>query len=104
MSDPKTLDDLGLEVGSTEVEVGQTYPLLGLITKLIKDEPGNLVVEFNHNIELTLIVSSQESIDIVKSRAFETGIFITEILEVSPVIKGVCRAIIFGRKQTGQMQ
>ena len=44
-------EKFGLEVASGEVEVGQTYPIYGMITKVLDDTPGSVCVEINFTIK-----------------------------------------------------
>ena len=47
-------DKFGLEVQSGTVAIGQTYPIYGIITKIISDVPGSVIVELNFNIQAEL--------------------------------------------------
>lgn len=98
LEDDKNLfDDLGLSVEFGDVEVGQVYPIYGLITKFISDEPGNIVVRINENVEATMNVGEQDKIDILKNRSFEPGIFVCTITELGTLIKADCSTVIFGK-------
>ena len=100
----KTLfDELGLEVKLGEVEIGQTYPIFGIITKFINDTLGCVVIEINQNIEAKLDLDDQEKLNLLKNRAFDTGIFVCKIKETGAIIKAECSTIIFG-KTTEQVQ
>ncbi len=74
---PKDLfEENGLCVKSCDVEVGKTYPIYGMITKFINDQPGSIVVELNYGIQAELSVASDNQIEILKERLFESGIFV----------------------------
>ena len=40
-------DKFGLEVTAGDVEIGKTYPIYGMITKILSEAPGQVVVEFS---------------------------------------------------------
>lgn len=89
----------GLEVGFGEVEVGNTYPIYGMITKFIDDSIDNIIVEVNENITVKMAIPSQEKIDILKKRAFQPGIFVSKVLEINENTGIVveCSTVIFGK-------
>lgn len=134
MSDKKNLfDELGLDVTSSEasqLEVGESYPIYGCITNIIREdlEKGEVQVEINYSIELTLSLSDPDKLEIIKERAFEPGIFVTKITEKlnsdgltstrhneetgeteivettdGVPITGVCSTVVYGRKQHSGM-
>jgi hypothetical protein len=83
------------------VEIGQTYPLVGMITNLTEGtNSGDIIVELNHKIRAKLFVSSKERIEILKRRAFEKGVFISRVTSVNPMIEVECQAVIFGKRQS----
>jgi hypothetical protein len=90
-------EDLGLSVQFGDVELGQVYPIYGLITKFVSDEPGNIIVRINENIEATMNVGEQDKIDTLKNRSFDPGIFVCTITEIGQVIKADCSTVIFGK-------
>ena len=92
-------DELGLEVAQGEVEIGQTYPIFGMITNFISEEPGNTIVEINHNIRAKMNVSDPEKIELLKQRSFEVGIFVSKVVEAKPKVEVECQTVIFGRQQ-----
>lgn len=103
-TDNKTLfDDLGLSLEFAEVQIGQTYPIYGSITKFINDELGNVVVEINQSIQATLNIQDQDKINVLKNRAFDVGIFVCVVKETTPTIKVECSTVIFG-KNSDQVQ
>lgn len=102
--DSNLFDSLGLSVEYGNVEIGQTYPIYGMITKFINDIPGQVVILVNENIELSLSVDDQEKVAILKARALEPGIFVSTIEQVGDVIKGYCSTVVFGKKQDTLMQ
>ena len=92
-------EQLGLEVTHGDVEVGQTYPIFGMITKLIDDTPGQVVAEINHSIIANMNVTDPERVEILKERAFESGIFVSTVVSKEPKIEVDCQVVIFGRRQ-----
>ena len=92
-------DEYGLEVSQGEVEVGQTYPIFGMITKILEDTPGKVIVELNYGIRARMNVPDQGKLDLLRERAFETGIFVSSVLAKDPGIEVDCKLVIFGRKQ-----
>jgi hypothetical protein len=108
MENDKKPEDLfskaGLSVEYTSVEVGQTYPIYGVITEFIKESPGNVLVRINQNIEMNMKIEDQEKIDLLKNRAFEFGIFVCEIKETGDVVKGDCTTVVFGKRTDAMVQ
>ncbi len=99
-SESKNLfEELGLEVTRGEVEVGNTYPIFGMITEFKCDEPGDVVAKINHNITARMNVNDQARIDVLKGKAFETGIFISRVLSLEPQVEVECHKVIFGKPQ-----
>lgn len=96
-------DSLGLTIKHGEVEVGQTYPIYGMITQILSSTPGNMKVMVNYNIELTLSVEGLDKIELLKERCFDPGIFVTTIDEIGSIIKGTCSTIVFGKKQNQEI-
>lgn len=103
-ADSNLFNSLGLSVEYGNVEVGQTYPIYGMITKFLCDVPGEVVVQINENIELSLVVDDHEKISLLKDRALEPGIFVSTIDEIGETIRGHCSTIVFGKKQDTLMQ
>ena len=93
-------DAFGLEIAYGEVEVGNVYPFYGAITKIIDDTPGAVIVELNHSIRVNLFVPTQEKVELLKQRAFEPGIFVSEVVSKDPV-EVDCSTVIFGKRQSG---
>ena len=92
----------GLEVQGTEVEVGQTYPIYGMITAFISEDLENeVIVEVNQNLNIKVMISEEDKLNILKERSFEPGIFVTEITENEKglPIKGLCKTVVFGKKK-----
>lgn len=92
-------DELGLEVVHGDVQVGETYPIFGMITKLLNETPGQVVAEINYNIIAKMNIPDQERLEIIKERAFEAGIFVSKVESKDPEIVVDCKTIVFGRKQ-----
>jgi len=97
-------DKFGLEVVSGDIEVGQTYPIYGMITKIIDDRVGSVVVEINYNIQANLQIPDEEKIQLIKERAFEPGIFVSTVTSKDPKVIVEVVTVVFGRKQTSQVQ
>lgn len=94
-------DKFGLEVASGEVEVGNTYPIYGMITKFINEVPGEVIVELNFSITAHMTIPSEDKIEVLKQRAFEPGIFISTVTEKADG-EGItvdCQTVVFGKKQ-----
>ncbi len=92
-------EELGLQVAPSDVEVGKTYPIFGVITKILNDKPGNVEVELNYSIKARMNVSEESRVEILKERAFESGIFVCTIVTKEPNVEVDCQVVIFGRKQ-----
>ncbi|MCC6220140.1 MAG: hypothetical protein IT291_02755 [Deltaproteobacteria bacterium] len=92
-------EQFGLELKCCEVEVGQTYPIFGMITKVFDDNHDDVSVEINHYIIAKIKLIDAEKLEILKQRAFETGIFVATVLAKEPQVQLECRTIIFGRPQ-----
>jgi hypothetical protein len=90
----------GLEVTSGEVEIGKTYPIYGMITNIISDEPGRVLVEINFHIQASMAIPEADKVSLIKERAFEPGIFVSTILEKEGILKVRCSTVVFG-KRTG---
>lgn len=92
-------EKFGLEVATGEVEVGQTYPIYGMITKLIDETPGKVIVELNFSIRANMSIPDQEKVEILKQRAFEPGIFVSTVTSKEQGISVDCSTVVFGRRQ-----
>lgn len=99
MSDENIFDKYKLEVTAGEVEVGQTYPIYGMITKILEDTPGNVIVELNYSIIANLSVPTEDKVNILKERAFEPGIFVSTVKTKDPQVEVDCSTVVFGKKQ-----
>lgn len=104
MTEENFFDKFGLEVAEGNVEVGQTYPIYGMITEFLNDEPGSVVVQLNFSIEAKLSINDADKIQLLKERSFEPGIFISTILsnDEGKNINVECQTVVFGRKQEFQ--
>jgi hypothetical protein len=93
-------NNLGIQMEKPDnLVVGQSYPLYGMITEIFSDEPGNVEVQLNMSIRLRLNVSEQEKIDLLKTRVFETGIFVSTLVEIEPEMIADCTTIVFGKRK-----
>lgn len=95
-------DEFGLEVVDGDVEVGQTYPLFGMITKVLEQSPGKIRLELNFNIIANVTIEDEKRAELLRERAFESGIFVSKVTANAPVIEVDCQTIIFGRRQAFQ--
>ena len=95
-------DEFGLEVVNGDVEVGQTYPLFGMITKVLEESPGKIRLELNFNIVANVTVEDEKRVELLRERAFESGIFVSTVVAKDPSIEVNCQTIIFGRRQSFQ--
>ena len=92
-------EKFGLEVSTGEVEVGQTYPIYGMITKLLNETPGQVLVELNFSIRAHMSIPDREKIELLKERAFEPGIFVSTVKSKDNGITVDCSTVVFGRRQ-----
>jgi hypothetical protein len=81
--------------------IGQVYPIYGMITQVLADEPEGFRLRVNDSIDLVCNIGDPANIEKVKSRAFEPGIFVTEITSIEP-LQGRCTTIVFGRPSAAQ--
>lgn len=95
-------EKFGLQVATGEVEIGQTYPIYGMITKLLSDEPGNVIVELNFSIKAHMTIPDEQKVNILKERAFEPGIFVSTVKAKEDVIEVDCTTVVFGKRQEFQ--
>ena len=91
-------DKLGVQLKHDTVELGQTYPLYGMITQILSEEPGNVRVMLNYSVELLMHIDDEEKIALLKARSFDPGIFVCTIDEVGEKIKASCTTVVFGKK------
>ena len=91
---------LGLRAESSAVEVGKTYPIFGMITKVREEEEsGDILVEVNGAILMKMNIEDNKMLGILKERAFESGIFISKVTSIGKKVKADCHTVIFGKKQ-----
>jgi hypothetical protein len=96
----------GLEIEYGEVVVGETYPIYGMITNVISDEPGFVEVEINFTIKAKLNIE-EDNFRIIKSRAFEAGVFVSKIKsidETTGIITVDCSTVVFGKQPEVEVQ
>lgn len=94
----KALSNNQCTVEFGDVEVGESYPLYGMITKFLDDRPGSVVAEINHNILVKFDLSDPKNIERLKERAFDPGIFVCQIISKNPQISGFCSTVVFGKR------
>ena len=92
-------EELGLQVTQGQVKVGSTYPIFGMITQLTSDDEGKVIAEINHHIQAKMNISDESRLEMLRGKAFETGIFISTVVSVEPTLQVECQAVIFGRNQ-----
>jgi len=97
--DQNFFQKFGLEVQSGEVAVGSTYPIYGMITKMIDDTPGSVVVELNFSIRANMAIPDKDKVEILKQRAFEPGIFVSTVVSKDDGVCVDCSTVVFGRRQ-----
>lgn len=93
-------EKFGLEVAAGEVEIGQTYPIYGMITKILDDNPGQVVVELNFSIKANMTIPDKTKVELLKERAFEPGIFVATVTsKIDGAIAVDCSTVVFGKRQ-----
>ena len=92
-------DKFGLEVTAGDVEIGKTYPIYGMITKILSEAPGQVVVELNFSITASMAIPEQDKVEILKQRAFEPGIFVSTVTKKDGGVTVDCSTVVFGKKQ-----
>lgn len=90
-------EKFGLEVQTGEVEIGNTYPIYGMITSILDDTPGSVLVELNFNIKATMTIPDSDKIETLKARAFEPGIFVSTITSKTNGVEVDCSTVVFGK-------
>lgn len=96
---PNFFEKYGLEVCAGEVEIGKTYPIYGMITNLLDETPGHVVVELNYSIRANMAVPDIGKVELLKERAFETGIFVSTVTSKDNGIEVDCSTVVFGKRQ-----
>ena len=97
--DQNFFEKFGLEVTSGEVEIGHTYPIYGMITKIVNDTPGSVAVEINFSIRANMAIPDRDKVELLKERAFEPGIFVSTVTSKEGGICVDCTTVVFGRRQ-----
>ena len=93
-------EKFGLEVTIGDVEIGQTYPIYGMITKVLSETIGSVIVEINFSIKATMTVPDALKIELLKERAFEPGIFVATVTSKNDAGLSVdCSTVVFGKRQ-----
>lgn len=96
---PNFFEKFGCEVQFGDVEIGTTYPLYGMITKILDDTPGHVVVEINFSITANMTIPDPAKVELLKERAFEPGIFVSTVTTKDPKIEVDCSTVVFGKRQ-----
>lgn len=90
-----------LKVENSDVEVGKTYPIYGMITKIINEVPGEVEVELNYSLIAKLNLNSADKVEAIKRHAFEPGIFVSTIVKKESEVTEVdCHTVIFGKRKS----
>jgi len=77
-----------------EYIIGQTYSILGMITDVIQADNGRIEIEINN--ELKAIVNDLDNdYDLLKSKAFEQGVFLSKVVSTEPKVELECEAVFF---------
>jgi len=92
-------EKFGLEVTTGDVEIGKTYPIYGMITKIISDTPGKVEVEINFSIRAHMSIPDSTKIELLKERAFEPGIFVSTVKSKDSGVEVDCSTVVFGKRQ-----
>ena len=100
--DENFFEKFGLEVSAGEVEIGRTYPIYGMVTSIIDDTPGNVVVELNYSIRANMAIPDKSKVELLKERAFEPGIFVSTVVSNDSGVVVDCSTVVFGKKQAFQ--
>src|SRR5262245_59189944 len=95
MEEQNFFEKFGLEVTTSEVEVGSTYPIYGMITKLLDETPGGVIAEINFTIRARMTIPDQTKIELLKERAFEPGIFVSTVVSKDNGIEVECSTVVF---------
>ena len=85
-----------------DMQIGKTYPMYGIITKFVQDKIGEVVVEINNSVTINMSISDSESLELLKERAFDPGIFVSKVTSLEPVIMATCDKVIFGKRPMHQ--
>ena len=97
---PDFLKKFSLEVNTGEVEVGHKYPIYGMITKILSEAPGDVIVELNFSIKAHMAIFETDKIELLKGRSFEPGIFVSTVTTKDPgPITVHCDTVVFGKRQ-----
>lgn len=92
----------GLSIEKTQPELDKWYPIFGMVTNVLDERKDYLEVEVNYNIKMKILTDKQESREIIKNRALETGIFhckFTSLDEETNIYTADCKTVIFGKPQ-----
>lgn len=86
----------GVELDLVSPEVGKIYPIYGMITDVLFEDELGMVVEINGKIEAHINLPKKDSIETLKEKAFETGVFVSTVIECEPELIVECTQVIFG--------
>lgn len=77
--------------------VGKTYPLYGMITRILEEYADGLVIEINHNIQARLYIPEENNRERIRARAFEPAIFVSTVIGEHPHLMVECTTVVFGK-------
>jgi len=86
-----------IKLGLENVEIGETYPFYGKITRVFEATKQGTVVEIDGKINLTMNLDNPDHVQKLKARAFELGIFVATVTATEPKVEGNCTTVVFGR-------
>ena len=99
MNNENFLSKYGLSVEQGSVKVGETYPIYGMITNILNDQPGEVLVEINFTIKAYLNLTSKEKVELIKSRSFDPAIFVSTVIDLDDSKTVIdCHTVVFGKK------
>ncbi|MCB0346863.1 MAG: hypothetical protein KDD66_17225 [Bdellovibrionales bacterium] len=81
----------------SQLEIGKTYPFLGIITEVFSRSGGQTFIKINDNITARVYPKSlEDDVETLREHAFETAIFNCRVVRKDPNILVECESIIFG--------
>ena len=105
-------ESMGLEIQSSKVEVGKSYPIYGMVTDILENV-NSLYVVVNYHIKLKIEKATEDKVNLLRERALDPGIFVVTITEMSEqdefleeniTIFGDCSTIIYGKRPEVEVQ
>ncbi len=103
LDNEEKLKNSEFKIQNKDVEVGNTYPIYGMITKFLGQSDDELEVEINFSIKAKMIVPDEDNIEILKKRSFEPGVFISEVTSKENGIHVKCNTVVFGKQKSTEI-